>query len=150
MQSRLSFKLFLLAPIVTGAIVPSLMGQRSGVVGYWQEPQGSVIRIDTCGENVCATLVAISPSAPARVDGRNPNPDLRRRSLCGLRIGGGFHLTSADKADGGSLYDPKSGKTYHGIMTAHGDHMDLRGYIGIAVFGRTERWIRTEPVTTCT
>ena len=130
-------------------IARSSMAQESGVLGYWKEPQGSVIHVENCGKEVCATLVVISPSAPSRVDGKNPNAKLRQRPLCGLRIGEGFHMVSGDKAEGGTLYDPKSGKTYHGIMTAHGKEMDLRGYIGISVFGRTERWTRAEREATC-
>ena len=131
------------------AVAPSITAQADGVLGYWKEPEGSVIHIDSCGKDVCATLVAISASAPARVDGKNPKANLRQRSLCGLRIGEGFHLTSPAKAEGGMLYDPKSGKTYHGVLTTHGDAMDLHGYIGLSVFGRTERWTRTAAVSTC-
>ncbi len=85
----------------------SLEAQDGGVSGYWKEPQGSVIHVEACGSDVCATLVEISRSAPGRVDANNPDPALRQRSLCGLRIGTGFHLTSSVKAEGGSLYDPK-------------------------------------------
>ena len=141
---------FLLAGIVTSAIYfATAWGQESGVVGYWREPEGSVIHVDSCGKDVCATLVAISRSAPARVDGKNPDPSLRQQPLCGLQIGKGFHLTSVGKAEGGTLYDPKSGKTYHGTMTAHADSLDLRGYIGIAMFGRTEHWTRTGTIAQC-
>jgi uncharacterized protein (DUF2147 family) len=145
----LNRKLFLILPIALLAAGPSLQAQENGVLGYWKEPQGSVIHVDTCGDNICATLVSISPTAPARVDGKNPTENLRKRTLCGLRIGDGFHMASPGKAEGGNLYDPKSGKTYHGIMTAHGDQMDLRGYIGIAAFGRTERWTRTAKTPAC-
>lgn len=148
MKSGFGLKLLLLLPMAIVAAAP-LAGQENGVIGYWKEPQGSVIHVETCGQNVCATLVAISPSAPARIDGKNPDRKLRDRSLCGLHIGEGFHLTSPAKAEGGTLYDPKSGKTYHGVLTAHGDQMDLRGYVGIAAFGRTERWTRTAETATC-
>ena len=112
-----------------------------GVFGYWREPGGSVIHVATCGSDVCATLVALSKSAPSTVDGKNPDVALRNRPLCGLRIGDGFQ-SSGDKAEGGHLYDPKSGKTYKGSMTAKGNELDLRGYVGIKAFGRSETWTR--------
>ena len=127
----------------------TLAAQDSGVQGYWKEPGGSVIHVETCGSSLCATLVAISPSAPSRMDGMNPDKSLRTRTLCGQRIGEDFHLTSDAKAEGGTIYDPKSGKTYHGILTAHGDTLNLRGYIGLALFGRTETWTRTGRTETC-
>ncbi len=119
------------------------------MLGYWREAAGSVIHVHACGSDVCATLVVVSPSAPTRADANNPDLDLQHRLLCGLRIGGDFHLTWPDKAEGGSLYDPKSGKTYHGVMQSHGDELDLRGYVGLPVFGWTEKWSRTHAVEAC-
>lgn len=57
--------------------------------------------------------------------------------------------TSPGHAEGGTLYDPKSGKTYRGEMTASGNALALRGYIGLKVFGRTETWTRTQAATPC-
>jgi len=83
------------------------------------------------------------------LDIHNPDASLRQKLLCGLVIGRGFHATSPTYADGGSLYDPKSGKTYHGEMTANGDQLALRGYIGVKLFGRTETWTRTPAPIAC-
>ena len=118
-----------------------------GVFGFWREPQGSVIHIDRCGENVCLTLAQISRTAPARVDGLNPDPKLKGRPLCGVQIGTGFHLEHPNKAEGGRLYDPKSGKTYQGAISSIGNTLVLRGYVGIKAFGRSEEWTRISPLT---
>lgn len=123
--------------------------QDSGVRGYWREPTGAVIHIESCGPDLCATLVFLSPSAPSRTDIHNPNRALQARPLCGLQIGRAFHLTSPTHAEGGTLYDPKSGNTYRGAMSSSGDRLNLRGYIGLPLFGRTETWTRTGPVETC-
>jgi len=116
----------------------------SGVLGDWREPTGSVIEIFTCGHDVCAKMIAISKRAPTQFDEKNPDPSARKHLLCGLQIGYGFHLTDPTHADGGRLYDPKSGKTYRGAMTADGDRLRLRGYIGIKAFGRSETWTRAD------
>lgn len=142
-------RIFRFATLILFACGASLLAQDKGVTGYWKEPGGSVIHIEACGAQICAALVEISSSAPSRIDGRNPDHALRQRTLCGLRIGQGFHAASEDKAEGGTLYDPKSGRTYHGIMTRHGDALDLRGYVGISLFGRTERWTHTPATLTC-
>lgn len=123
--------------------------QQKSIVGDWREPGGSVIRIAPCGPDLCATLIRIGPQSPTAFDIHNPDPAHRSQRLCGLRIGYGFHLTSPNHADGGQLYDPKSGKTYHGAMTANGDRLYLRGYVGIPLFGRSETWTRTGPVNPC-
>ena len=121
-----------------------------GVLGYWREPTGSVIEIFNCGSDVCAKMVAISPTADSQFDGNNPDPKARTLPLCGLQIGYGFHLGDASHADGGKLYDPKNGKTYHGTMSADGDKLNLRGYVGIKALGRSETWTRaTHEAVTC-
>jgi len=115
-----------------------------GVLGLWTNPTGSTIQIYRCGADVCAKLVAISSQAPSQVDINNPDRSLRKRSLCGLRIGTDFHLTGPNHAEGGRLYDPKSGNTYSGSMTSDGNRLKLRGYVGFELFGRTEIWTRAQ------
>ena len=126
-----------------------LKAEDPGLLGFWKEPTGSVIHVDRCGPDICATLVFIRPSAPSRVDSHNPDAALHTRSLCGLRIGQAFHLAQPNKAEGGTLYDPKSGKTYRGAMTSTGNQLSLRGYVGLPMFGRSETWTRTTPIETC-
>jgi uncharacterized protein (DUF2147 family) len=119
-----------------------LCAQKSPIFGDWQEPAGSILRIETCGTGICLRIIKLAASAPSKTDIHNPQPVLRGRSLCGLEIGRGFSLVDATHATGGSLYDPKSGNTYHGTMTVKGDRLSLRGYIGFSIFGRTEVWQR--------
>jgi len=116
--------------------------QERGVLGQWKTPTGAIVAIYRCDTSVCARLIVLDKEAPTRVDANNPDAALRTRSLCGLQIGRGFHLVDANHAEDGALYDPKSGKTYSGLMEMDGDRLKLRGYIGIRLFGRTEMWDR--------
>ena len=139
----MTMRRFALAVLGLSLSVPFLLAQEpSSVLGDWREPGGSVIHIARCGEDVCASLIKVSPAAGASLDVNNPDTAKRSTPLCGLQIGYGFHLTSPDHADDGHLYDPKSGKTYSGEMTAQGDQLELRGYVGIKAFGRSEEWTR--------
>lgn len=121
-----------------------------GVLGFWRAPDSSVVHVEKCGQEICLTIVEISKTAPARIDGLNPDPRLKGRSLCGVQIGTAFHLDGEQKAEGGRLYDPKSGKTYKGLFSTQGNTLKLRGYVGIKAFGRSEEWTRTSEVKTCT
>ena len=125
------------------AALPVASAQDKGIRGDWRTPDGAVVRVETCGTDLCATLVQLGPEAPTRFDGQNPDAAKHTRKLCGLQIGYGFHLADANHAEDGHLYDPKSGKTYKGSMASEGSTLDLRGYVGIKAFGRTERWTRT-------
>ena len=47
---------------------------------------------------------------------------------------------------GGQILDPDNGKTYRCKMTVseNGQELDVRGYIGISLLGRTQTWLRLE------
>ena len=51
-----------------------------------------------------------------------------------------------DKWTGGMILDPAKGSTYKLILklTDGGKKLDVRGYIGSPMFGRTQTWIRAE------
>lgn len=124
--------------------------QTVGLTGEWIEPTGSVLRIDHCGPRLCMWVVAISNRAPSKFDIHNPDPTKRSRSLCGLQIGSGFSLRSPGDARDGTMYDPKTGKIYHGQIKLEGDKLYLRGYVGIPLFGETQTWTRpSSPVIPC-
>ena len=116
--------------------------QSNSLLGNWRNPTGSTIQIYPCGSLVCARLVGTRKGAPSRVDAKNPNSALRSRPLCGLEIGTNFRLVKPGRAEDGRLYDPESGNTYSGSMTLDGNKLKLRGYIGLALLGRTEVWTR--------
>jgi uncharacterized protein (DUF2147 family) len=113
-----------------------------GLIGNWVTPNNSIIRIEHCGNFLCATVGKVSSAFPHKDDVNNPDPKLRQHPLCGLRIGNHFQSVDSTHAKNGTLYDPESGKTYSGTMVANGDSLSLRGYIGLSLFGRTEVWHR--------
>lgn len=130
--------------------LPFLSAQTTSILGEWEDPTGSTLRIDRCGREICIWIAGISRNAPAVTDIHNPDAGLRQRPLCGLKIGTGFRVEHNDRASGGTLYDPKSGNTYHGDMKVEGQQLRLRGYVGFTWFGKTETWKRpARPVTVC-
>lgn len=126
----------------------------SDILGIWKtEMDESKVKIFPCGEKVCGTIVWLkNPSYSDSSDGKvgtpiidqhNPDPSLRSRPLIGLRILEGFTPEGGNSWGNGTCYDPKSGKTYRGkIHLAASGRLDLRGYIGIPLFGRTSVWTR--------
>ncbi|HEU5443126.1 MAG TPA: DUF2147 domain-containing protein [Steroidobacteraceae bacterium] len=123
--------------------------QTPTVLGYWRTPSGAVVRIAPCGRKLCAQIAELSLGNHPLTDMRNPDPRLRSRPLCGLRIGAGFLETDPQHASRGRLYDPKSGRTYSGQMAAEGNFLHLRGYLGMPIFGRTETWSRASKPPPC-
>jgi uncharacterized protein (DUF2147 family) len=114
------------------------------VTGLWLEPAGGTLRVYQCGDKVCARIVGFGPNKGPETDVHNTDARLRRRPLCGLQVGEGFKLKDSQHAEDGHIYDPREGKTYSAVMTAEGDTLKLRGFIGFELFGRTETWKRVQ------
>jgi uncharacterized protein (DUF2147 family) len=132
------------------AMLGNVPAQPVDVTGQWVEPTGSAIRVDRCGQRICMWIIALGPKAPSKLDIYNPDPAKRARPLCGLQIGSGFVAHTPDVAQDGTLYDPKSGKTYHGLIKLDGNRLQLRGYVGIPLFGESQTWTRpAAPVANC-
>ena len=133
---------------------PSLADAPS-ILGRWlTEDRLAVVEMAPCGAELCGRVVWIGDKEAPRTDVANPDPALRARPVCDLQILGGFKQAGAD-APGewrdGWIYDPKSGKTYHAKMTLRdAATLDLRGYVGIPLFGETQVWTRdTEARPSC-
>lgn len=78
-----------------------------------------------------------------KVDKENPDEKLRMRAIMGLLILKNFVYVGENKWKDGEIYDPKSGKTYNCKMELEkSNQLDIRGYIGISLFGRSETWTR--------
>ncbi|MBY0517287.1 MAG: DUF2147 domain-containing protein [Bacteriovoracaceae bacterium] len=79
------------------------------------------------------------------LDGKNPDKSLRSREVMGMTILTGLIQDSDDKNfySQGRIYDPDSGNTYKCKITQKNENeIELRGYIGISLFGRSETWTR--------
>jgi uncharacterized protein (DUF2147 family) len=79
-----------------------------------------------------------------RKDGKNPDEKLRNRDLLGAVILKNFKFTGS-AWENGTIYDPNSGKTYDCILKIKDGNktLDLRGFVGVAMFGRTSTWTRS-------
>ena len=79
-----------------------------------------------------------------KVDYKNPETKLQKRPLMNLVILTGLKADGKSKYVSGKIYDPKSGKTYSAkAELANNNTLNLRGFIGVSLVGRTDTWIRT-------
>lgn len=125
------------------------------LLGVWfNQEKDAKIEIYRCGERYCGKIVWLkepnypegskdgAPGTP-KLDHNNPDPDLRKVPVLGLTIMRDFASDGEGLYKGGKIYDPKNGKTYSAkIRLVSKDRLDLRGYIGISLIGRTAVWTR--------
>lgn len=65
--------------------------------------------------------------------------DLKNKPLVGLEIINGLKMDD-NSYSGGTITDPKSGKTYKCTITRDGNKLNVRGYVGFSALGRTQVW----------
>ena len=73
------------------------------------------------------------PNCTSCKDDRKGKPILGMEIIRGLKKEG-------DEFTGGSITDPKTGKTYKCTITRTGDKLNVRGYLGLSLLGRTQVW----------
>ncbi|MGE0827322.1 MAG: DUF2147 domain-containing protein [Candidatus Binatia bacterium] len=119
-------------------------------IGLWYAEGGAAqVEIRQCGDALCGRVVWLrSPLAEngcTLQDHHNPDASLRNRPVLGLEVLQGLTPDERDERawSGGTIYDPSNGKTYSCRFTMDGNHrLQLRGYVGIPLIGRTTTWIR--------
>ncbi len=125
------------------------------ILGVWNnEERDAKIEIYKCGNKYCGQVIWLKePNYPEgskegtagtpRLDHNNPDPSLRKTPIIGLNIVHDFSSTDDHTWFSGAVYDPKNENTYRGKMTLISpDQLNLRGFVGIPLFGRTTTWTR--------
>jgi uncharacterized protein (DUF2147 family) len=78
-----------------------------------------------------------------KLDKLNPDKTQRNVPLQDFVFLKGFEEDGKNEWDDGEIYDPQSGKTYSATMElVNKDKLNLRGYIGISLIGRTSTFTR--------
>ncbi len=87
---------------------------------------------------------ALDEKGDPKLDVRNPNKNLRNRQVIGMPILHGF-VFNDKQWQGGKIYNPNDGKEYKAIIKITGEgSMSVRAYIGIPLFGKTEKFTRIQ------
>lgn len=133
-------------------IVQLSVAAASSPVGLWQsiddktnKPR-SLIRISQHDGKLSAVIekgLLATDTADAVCD--QCTDERKGQKIIGMTIVKGL-MKDGDQYDGGTILDPENGKTYQCKMklNATGDELEVRGYIGISLIGRSQIWKRIE------
>lgn len=69
----------------------------------------------------------------------NCKDDRKNKPLLGLEIIRDLKK-EGNEFTGGTITDPKTGKPYKCTITRNGEKLNVRGYIGFSLIGRTQTW----------
>ncbi len=118
----------------------------------WLLPLNAAVQLYDCDAQLCGRIVWMqrprNPQGELVIDRKNPDPTLRARPLCGLKVLWGMTPAGADHWKDGWIYNPNDGHTYriNGELKSP-DVFVARIYVGIPLFGKTSTWLRVPQLT---
>ena len=129
--------------LITTLFPPFLMEQDITRGVWFNEEKEAKIRFYEQDGKLYGKIVWLKePKSQTMTDTNNPRPELRGRPLIGLVILKGFEKDGKNWKNG-DIYDPKSGKTYSSTIKWAGENqLNIRGYIGVSLMGKTTTFTR--------
>lgn len=128
-------------------------GDTASPVGLWKTIDDNtgkptaLIRISETGGELNGKIEKLFRAAGEPTDPVCDKCEGTRRDqpIVGMTILSGMK-PEGDEFSGGQILDPGNGKTYRSKMRLvdGGKKLDVRGYIGMPTFGRTQTWIREQ------
>lgn len=146
----MSIKRSLILILFLSITLPVLSQTADDVVAKWLNASGEgQIMIYKKGEKYFGRLTWLKEirdeKGQIKRDSKNPDPSLRKRPLLGSEILNNFDYLGDGAWGNGTIYDPKTGKTYSCKITRlNNNQLSIRGYVGISLLGRTEIWKRVQ------
>ena len=152
---KIAFKPFkyLLAIAVSMVLCSSMYvfaqnNEADNIIGVWEVGSKKAhVKITKYGEKYAGKIIWLREPNYAdgtpKLDKNNADESKRKTPILGHTNLIGFQYTGNKKWKEGTIYDPENGKTYKCIITMTNENtLDVRGYIGITLIGRTDTWKR--------
>lgn len=142
-----------LLAIATALAAPLAWAQDTSPVGLWKTiddasgKPSALIRITENNGELQGRIEKLFRSAD---DDQNPKctlcKDARKdQPIVGMTIVSGLKK-DGNEYTGGEILDPKNGKIYKSKLAVQegGKKLEVRGYVGVPMFGRSQVWLRQE------
>lgn len=154
MTRKLSTRSLAIACALAGAAV-SALAQSATPAGLWKtvddstKKEKSLVRItETNGVYTGKVEKIIDPDSAKDATCKECSDERKDKPVVGMTIIRNVKPSADDKAvfEGGDILDPNNGKVYRVKLklTEGGTKLDVRGYIGAPILGRTQTWSRVE------
>ena len=117
------------------------------IIGIWlSEEKNGKIEIYKSGYKYYGKLIwgktmFEADGRTSKKDVKNSDMNLRTRKLKDLIMLTNF-VFEDNVWSGGKIYDPQAGKLYSCTMKLKANTLNIRGYVGISLFGRSSEWTR--------
>ncbi|CAN5397462.1 DUF2147 domain-containing protein [soil metagenome] len=124
--------------------------EADAILGVWESGSGKArIKIDKVVDKYFGKIVWLkepnNEEGKPKVDKNNPEEKLRAVPLLGYKMLREFSYKGEKTWEDGTIYDPENGSTYScTIKMTDENTLEVRGFIGVSLFGRTDEWKRIQ------
>ena len=153
MRTKFIALLLALLPLLAVAQNPSTQDSKNTPVGKWRTIDDKTGKVKSIVEIYQATNGTLAGKVLQVLDSdKGPNPlcdkckgARHNQPVTGMVIAWGLQH-EGDTWDDGRIVDPHNGKEYSAKMTPidGGRKLEVRGYMGFSLLGRTQTWIRED------
>jgi uncharacterized protein (DUF2147 family) len=118
------------------------------LLGVWMPGHGKAkVKVTKVGTKYYGKIVWLKEptyeDGTKKRDKNNSDPKMHETPLLGYKILKDFEYTGKKTWENGTIYDPENGSTYScTIKLTDKNTIDVRGYIGVSMIGRTDTWKR--------
>ncbi len=137
--------------MLLGSSFAPIVENPDAIVGVWKTGEGNaMVRIYKNGDKYQGKVVWLKePNDPEtgkpKQDKNHPDEATKTRPVLGMINIWGFSFKENNLWDDGNIYDPKNGSTYScTIKMINPNSLEVRGYIGVSIIGRTDNWTRQQ------
>lgn len=123
----------------------TVFAQSTGIVGVWNtiddvsgEKKSEVEIFKKSDGKYYGKIIHLFVK-PENAKCANCKDDRKDQPLLGLEIIRGLKK-DGNEFTGGTITDPKTGKTYKCSIVRKGNSLEVRGYVGFSLIGRTQTW----------
>ena len=150
----LTLKNLAVACLLAGAALGAA-AQATSPAGLWRtiddssKKDKSLVRIvEANGVYTGKVEKIVDPDSPKDAVCKDCSDERKDKPILGMTIIRNMKQSSDDKTlfEGGEILDPNNGKVYQSKMKLidNGTKLEVRGFVGISLLGRTQTWIRAE------
>lgn len=139
-------KLMLIAVVLVIIPFTSQAQQADAILGRWhtqdKDAQVEIFKEGNVYHGKMVWMKEPTEDGKPKVDKNNTDKAKRDRTILGMQFLSDF-VHDGDTWEDGTIYDPRNGKSYScTIKLMDKNTMEVRGYVGIAAFGKTVEWTR--------
>lgn len=135
--------------VFTSTFGHSMADNPDAIIGLWKTGDGKgIVQVYKEGDAYFGKIVWLQePNDPKtgkpKLDTKNDDPKARTRPILGLVNLRDFKFIKKDSWKEGKIYDPKTGNDYSCKITMIDNNtIEVRGYVGISLIGKTDTWKR--------